>query len=375
MGTSLSGVKMKDTYQGLIKTTDNAAASSTSKQLTDGLGNDLGIEVNTSGELKATTLVKSGGTSSQILLADGTVATTLSSSFLAADSVGNTQLADASVKAAELSTTNTAGSSVDNYILSYDHASGGFTWVVANTPDGGLIVSNEGDNRVITSSGTGTGNAETNLTFTGSALSVTGTVTSSGTLIAGGDGSSGGVTVADGQIDIRTSGSDPAQIKFYCESSNAHAQTLKAQAHTVGSNAVLTLPSATGTLVGTGDTNSVTGTMLGAEFTASAALSSGTSVAVDTNTADVFTLTLGHSATLNFTNVAIGDFKTIIITGGGGSYGVTLGSITDTSSTTVTGSYNKISGTYSDTTDVKNLLQIKFISTTEAWYSYSQISS
>ena len=375
MGTSLSGVKIKDTYQGLIKTTDNAAASSTSKQLTDGLGNDLGIEVNTSGELKATTLVKSGGTSSQILLADGTVATTLSSSFLAADSVGNTQLADASVKAAELSTTNTAGSSVDNYILSYDHASGGFTWVVANTPDGGLIVSNEGDNRVITSSGTGTGNAETNLTFTGSALSVTGTVTSSGTLIAGGDGSSGGVTVADGQIDIRTSGSDPAQIKFYSESSNAHAQTLKAQAHTVGSNAVLTLPSATGTLVGTGDTNSVTGTMLGAEFTASAALSSGTSVAVDTNTSDVFTLTLGHSATLNFTNVAIGDFKTIIITGGGGSYGVTLGSITDTSSTTVTGSYNKISGTYSDTTDVKNLLQIKFISTTEAWYSYSQISS
>ena len=375
MGTSLSGVKIKDTYQGLIKTTDNAAASSTSKQLTDGLGNDLGIEVNTSGELKATTLVKSGGTSSQILLADGTVATTLSSSFLAADSVGNTQLADASVKAAELSTTNTAGSSVDNYILSYDHASGGFTWVVANTPDGGLIVSNEGDNRVITSSGTGTGNAETNLTFTGSALSVTGTVTSSGTLIAGGDGSSGGVTVADGQIDIRTSGSVPAQMKFYCEESNAHAQTLKAQAHTVGSNAVLTLPSATGTLVGTGDTNSVTGTMLGAEFTASAALSSGTSVAVDTNTADVFTLTLGHSATLNFTNVAIGDFKTIIITGGGGSYGVTLGSITDTSSTTVTGSYNKISGTYSDTTDVKNLLQIKFISTTEAWYSYSQISS
>ena len=81
MGTSLSGVKIKDTYQGLIKTTDNAAASSTSKQLTDGLGNDLGIEVNTSGELKATTLVKSGGTSSQILLADGTVATTLSSSF------------------------------------------------------------------------------------------------------------------------------------------------------------------------------------------------------------------------------------------------------------------------------------------------------
>tara|TARA_Y100001938_G_scaffold122157_1_gene170348 strand:+ start:605 stop:1681 length:1077 start_codon:yes stop_codon:yes gene_type:complete len=358
MGTSLSGVKIKDTYQGLIKTTDNTAASSTSKQLTDGLGNDLGIEVNTSGELKATTLVKSGGTSSQILLADGTVATTLASSFLAADSVGNTQLADASVKAVELSTTNTAGSSVDNYILSYDHASGGFTWVAQVTPDGGLIVSNEGNNRVITSSGTGTGNAEANLTFDGTSL------------IAGGDGSSGGVTVTDGQIDIRTGTGSVAKMKFYCESSNAHAQTLQAQPHSAGSSATLTLPSATGTLVGTGDTSSVTGTMLGAEFTASDSLSSGTSVAVDTNTADVFTLTLGHSATLNFTNVAIGDFKTIIITGGGGGYNVTLGTINTASAT-----YNKISGTYSDTSSAKNLLQIKFISTTEAWYSYSQISS
>ena len=187
MGTSLPGVKIKDTYQGLIKTTDNAAASSTSKQLTDGLGNDLGIEVNTSGELKATTLVKSGGTSSQILLADGTVATTLSSSFLAADSVGNTQLADASVKAAELSTSNTA---VNAYILSYNSSTGGFTWVPQTSADGGLIVSNEGDNRVITSSGEGTGAAESNLTYNGS----------TNVLVAAGDGSSSGVTIKDVEI-------------------------------------------------------------------------------------------------------------------------------------------------------------------------------
>ncbi len=355
MGTSLSGVKIKDTYQGLIKTTDNAAASSSSKQLTDGLGNDLGVEVNTSGQLKATTLVKSGGTSSEILLADGTVATTLASSYLAADSVGNTQLADASVKAAELSTTNSA---IDNYILSYDSSTQGFTWVAQNTPDGGLIVSNEGDNRVITSSGTGTGNAEANLTFNGTSL------------IAGGDGSSGGVTVTDGQIDIRTGTGSVAKMKFYCESSNAHAQTLQAQPHSAASSAVLTLPSATGTLIGTGDSNTILGSMLGAEFTASQALTSASAITVNTNLADVFTLTLGHSATLNFTNVAIGDLKSIIITGGGGSYTVTLGTINTASAT-----YNRISGTYSDTSSAKNLLQIKFISTTEAWYSYSQIAS
>lgn len=273
--------------------------------------------------------------------------------------VTNARMADASIKAVELATTNTATSSEDNFVLSYDHASGGFTWISQTTPDGGLIVANEADNRVITSSSsTGNGNAEANLTFDGTSL------------IAGGDGSTGGVTVTDGQIDIRTGTGSVAKMKFYCESSNAHAQTLQAQPHSAASSAVLTLPSATGTLVGTGDTSSVTGTMLGTEFTASQGLSSGTTVAVDTDTADVFTLTLGHSATLNFTNVAIGDFKTIIITGGGGSYTLTLGTINTASAT-----YNKISGTYSDTSSAKNLLQIKFISTTEAWYSYSQIAS
>ena len=276
--------------------------------------------------------------------------------------VTNARMADASVKAVELATTNTATSSEDNYILTYDHASGGFTWSPPAAGDGTFTVANEADNRIITSTTATNGNAEANLTYNGS----------TNVLVAAGDGSSSGVTIKDGEIEIRrtTGGTDPAHIKFYCETNNQHFQTLKAQPHSAASSAVLTLPSATGTLVGTGDTSSVTGTMLGAEFTASEPLSSGTSVAVDTDTADVFTLTLGHSATLNFTNVAIGDFKTIIITGGGGSYTVTLGTINTASAT-----YNKISGTYSDTTDVKNLLQIKFISTTEAWYSYSQISS
>ena len=35
------------------------------------------------------------------------------------------------IKASQLSTTNTSGSGTDDYVLSYDHASGGFTWVVA----------------------------------------------------------------------------------------------------------------------------------------------------------------------------------------------------------------------------------------------------
>ncbi len=87
MGTTLSGLKIKDTYQGLIKLTDNAAASGSTKELTDGVGNDLNIQVDTTGRLEATSFVKTSGTSSQILLADGAVATTLSTGFLADDSV------------------------------------------------------------------------------------------------------------------------------------------------------------------------------------------------------------------------------------------------------------------------------------------------
>lgn len=94
MGTTLSGLKIKDTYQGLIKLTDNAAASSTTRELTDGVGNDLNIQVDTTGRLEATSFVKTSGTSSQILLADGTVGTTLGTSFLADDSVTFAKLED-----------------------------------------------------------------------------------------------------------------------------------------------------------------------------------------------------------------------------------------------------------------------------------------
>ena len=74
-----------------------------------------------------------------------------------------------------------------------------------------------------------------------------------GKVIMDGNGSSGGVSVSDGLIDIRTGTGEVTKVKFYCESSNAHAQTLQAQPHSAASSAVLTLPVNTGTLIGTGD--------------------------------------------------------------------------------------------------------------------------
>jgi len=84
----------------------------------------------------------------------------------------------------------------------------------------------------------------------------------SGKVILDGNGSSGGVSITDGNIDIRTGTGAVSKVKFYCESSNAHAQTLQAAPHSAGSSAVVVLPTASGTLVGSGDSGTVTNTML-----------------------------------------------------------------------------------------------------------------
>ena len=82
---------------------------------------------------------------------------------------------------------------------------------------------------------------------------VTGTInadsaTISGPTLIGGNGSTGGITISDGLIDMRTGTGNVSKIKFYCETNNAHFQTLQAQPHSAGSSAVITLPQNTGTL-------------------------------------------------------------------------------------------------------------------------------
>jgi hypothetical protein len=64
----------------------------------------------------------------------------------------------------------------------------------------------------------------------------------SGKVNLDGDGSTGGVTISDGLVDIRTGTGSRAQIKLYCESNNAHAQTIQPQPHGNGVTNTLTLP-------------------------------------------------------------------------------------------------------------------------------------
>jgi len=86
-----------------------------------------------------------------------------------------------------------------------------------------------------------------------------------------------GTEVSDGLIEIKTGTGNVAKVKFYCESSNAHAQTLQAAPHSAGSSAVLVLPTASGNLIGTGDAGTLPlaamdidgGTDIGADLTTS----------------------------------------------------------------------------------------------------------
>jgi len=79
-------------------------------------------------------------------------------------------------------------------LLSTDGA-GNLTF--ANQSDG-LSLNNDGNNRVITATGSNTGNGEANLTFTGSALAVTGTVTASGIIKT--DSTTDATSTTDGSL-------------------------------------------------------------------------------------------------------------------------------------------------------------------------------
>ena len=81
----------------------------------------------------------------------------------------------------------------------------------------------------------------------------------SGKVNLDGNGSSGGVTISDGLVDIRTGTGTRSQVKFYCESSNAHAQTVQPQPHSAGVTNTLTLPAGSSQeLVGTTATQTLT---------------------------------------------------------------------------------------------------------------------
>ena len=107
-----------------------------------------------------------------------------------------------------------------------------------------------------------------------------------------------------------------------------------------------------------------------AEFTTSSALTAGATVNVDFDAAQVFTLTPNANTTFNITNPKIGVTKSIIVTGAGSTYTADTWTVGGGA-----GTFNRIAGTYDDTSSTKNFYQITCVSATEFWYSISQIAS
>jgi hypothetical protein len=171
--------------------------------------------------------------------------------------------------------------------------------------------------------GTDSGSTDSDILNVTGNIKTTGKITTTDSSIFAGNGSSGGVTISDGLIDIRTGTGLVSKVKFYCEASNAHFQTLQAAPHSASSDAVIVLPTASGTLLTTNGSAANLSQIPMAE-------ASGTLAAANVGNLPASKITSG---TFDSARLPAGAFG-----GGGGSSGVTVqdeGSALSTTGTTL----------------------------------------
>jgi len=133
-----------------------------------------------------------------------------------------------------------------------------------------------------------------------------GALTLAGTLTV-----SGNTTLNSGILDVKNGGT-ASVVRLYCETSNAHYSELKADAHSnFSGNVTLTLPVATGTLVGTGNLTAIvtTGALNAGSITSGfGAIDTGSSNITTTGTISAGNLTVtGTTTTVNSTVLTVVD--------------------------------------------------------------------
>ena len=114
----------------------------------------------------------------------------------------------------------------------------------------------------------------------------------------------GNVDIQSGIIDLKNSGTR-SKINFYCESGNAHAQTLQAAPHSESASNTLTLPSTGGDvdLVSTASTATLTNkTLTSPQITTSIIPSSADGATIGSASAEFSDLFLADASTIQFGN-------------------------------------------------------------------------
>ena len=194
---------------------------------------------------------------------------------MATNTAGNLLIADGtnfnSIAAGSLSEISTIAN--DDVFLAVDTSGGGLKKVARSTVVSGLATSSAISNVVDDTSPELGGNLDVLARDIVSSSNRNIDILPNGSGIVNLDGTE----VSDGLIELKTGTGNVAKVKFYCESGNAHAQTLQASPHSAASSAVVVLPTASGNLIGTGDTGTLPlaainidgGTDIGADLTTS----------------------------------------------------------------------------------------------------------
>jgi len=137
-----------------------------------------------------------------------------------------------------------------------DHASGGYVALTAlsigapNTASGTGNITYNSANGVFSFTPPDLSNYLTSYTETSTLANVIARgSTSNNPATIGGNGTTGGITIADGLLSVRTGTGNVASIDLYCEVSNAHKVSVKAPSHAnFSGNINFTLPSSHGSV-------------------------------------------------------------------------------------------------------------------------------
>lgn len=198
-----------NTARKIGRDADNLIDFTTDNQVTFRVSANDGVVFKASGEIEATSLDISGdadidGTlEADAITLNGTalgalaILDSVAAGQIDANAVDSSELKDGSVDESHLNATNTPS---DNQILSYDSASGGFTWVADATGGGSVLsgIANGANNRIATFSSADALNGEANLLYDGDALVALGATNDKDVLwvgnTAGNSGSTAGIT-------------------------------------------------------------------------------------------------------------------------------------------------------------------------------------